>query len=479
MPTAEWIAAIYTVLQWIIRLTMIPVIMVRKQNPAAATTWLAIVFFEPVIGLLLYILIGENRLGRKRIDERRSSRKAISPSHRPDVDRRFVINPSEEQEHGILVYLAEQVGGLPVVGGNRVRSMIDTDKVIDAIVSDIGAAQHHVHLLFYIYEDDAVGRRVSEALMKASQRGVRCRVLADAVGSSNLFKRLAPEMRRAGVEVVPALRVGVVRMLFARMDLRNHRKIAIFDGRIAYTGSQNIVEPTYGHKRAGSWYDAMVRIEGPAVHQLQGIFAEDWFHESGQLIDDPDLFPKMEAQGNTAIQVVPSGPDLPTEAFQDLIVEAIFRANSRVVITSPYFVPNEAMLMALRLAVLRGVRVDLVVPKISDQRIVGAAGKFYCEYMMRYGANVHLFDKGLLHCKTLTIDNTLAVFGSANFDVRSFMLNFEVNLLAHAPDAVAGVRELQQYYMDRSIHATFDDMPGRTLRGRLQMNFAKLFTPLL
>jgi cardiolipin synthase len=327
--------------------------------------------------------------------------------------------------------------------------------------------------------DDKVGRRVADALVRACKRGVRCRVLADAVGSSSLFRRLAHEMRREGVEVVPALRVGILRMLFARMDLRNHRKIAVVDGRIAYTGSQNIVEPTYGHRRAGAWYDAMARIEGPAVHQLQGIFAEDWFHESGHLIDEPDLFPQMESKGNTAIQVVPSGPDLPTEAFQDLIVEAIFRASSRVVITSPYFVPNEAMLMALRLAVLRGVRVDLVVPRVSDQRVVGAATKFYCEYLMRYGANVHLFDKGLLHCKTLTIDNTLAMFGSANFDVRSFMLNFEVNLLAHAPAAVEDMRTLQQYYIDQSIHATFDDMPGRTLRGRLQMNFAKLFTPLL
>jgi cardiolipin synthase len=473
------IAVIYWALQWIIRLTMIPIIMVRKQRPAAAIAWLAIVFFEPVVGLLLYLLIGENRLGRKRIHERRSSRQAISPAHRPDVDPRFVINPGEEQEHGILVYLAEQVGGLPVVGGNRVLAMIDTGKVIDAIVSDIDAAERHVHLLFYIYTDDAVGRRVAEALVRASERGVRCRVLADAVGSSSLFRRLAHQMRAGGVEVVPALRVGVLRMLFARMDLRNHRKIAVIDGRIAYTGSQNIVEPTYGHRRAGSWYDAMARIEGPAVHQLQGIFAEDWFHESGHLIDEPDLFPEVEAQGDTAIQVVPSGPDLPTEAFQDLIVEAIFRANRRVVITSPYFVPNSAMLMALRLAVLRGVRVDLVVPKVSDQRMVGAAAKFYCEYLMRYGANVHLFDKGLLHCKTLTIDNTLAMFGSANFDVRSFMLNFEVNLLAHAPDVVENMRNLQQYYIDQAIHATFDDMPGRTLSGRLHMNFAKLFTPLL
>jgi cardiolipin synthase len=324
-----------------------------------------------------------------------------------------------------------------------------------------------------------VGRRVADSLVHAARRGVRCRVLADAVGSRNLFRRLAPLMRREGVEVVPALPVGIVRTLFARMDLRNHRKIAVIDGRIAYTGSQNIVDPSYGHRRAGHWHDLMLRIEGPAVHQLQGIFVEDWFHESGHLLDEAHLFPELEASGSTAIQVVPTGPDLPSGAFQDLIVEAIFRADSSVVITSPYFVPNEAMLLALRLAVLRGVRVDVVIPKVSDQRLVGAAGKFYCEYLMRYGGRVHLFHQGLLHCKTFTIDNRLAMFGSANFDVRSFMLNFEVNLLAHAPDTVERVRQLQQYYIDRSIHATFENMPGRRFLGRLQMNFAKLFTPLL
>ncbi len=475
----SWAALIYEVLKWGIVAVMIPVVMLRKEKPTAAIAWLAVVFLEPFVGLALYLLVGESRLGRKRLDQRRSTKHVLSPAQRPDIDPRFVINPTEESAHGILVYLAEQVGGLPVVGGNQVRSMIDTTEAIDAIVADIDSAEKHVHLLFYIYEADEVGRRVADALIRAARRGVRCRLLADAVGSRNLFKRLAPELRREGVEVAQALPVGLIRTLFARMDLRNHRKIVVVDGRIAFTGSQNIVEPSYGHKRAGNWYDAMVRIEGPAALQLQGIFVEDWFHESGHLLEEEYLYPDIEEMGPTAIQVVATGPDLPTGAFQDLIVEAIFRAESRVVITSPYFVPNESMLMALRLAVLRGVRVDVVVPKTSDQRLVGAAGQFYCEYLMRYGGRVHLFDKGLLHCKTLTIDNTMAMFGSANFDVRSFMLNFEVNLLAHAPDTVEGVRELQQYYIDQSIHATFEDMPGRTFVGKLKMNFAKLFTPLL
>jgi cardiolipin synthase len=180
-----------------------------------------------------------------------------------------------------------------------------------------------------------------------------------------------------------------------------------------------------------------------------------------------------------AVQVVPTGPDLPTELFQDLIVRAIFLARRRVVITSPYFIPNEAMLLALRLAALRGVQVDLVIPKRSDHPVVNAAGAFYCDYLMRHGANVYLFQEGMLHAKTLTIDDELAMFGSANYDIRSFNLNFELNLFVHAEEAVQEMRRLQQGYLDQSLRAVLDEWPSRTLGNRLKMNLAKLFSPLL
>lgn len=223
----------------------------------------------------------------------------------------------------------------------------------------------------------------------------------------------------------------------------------------------------------------MARVTGPVVRQLQGIFLEDWFYESHEFLDDPALFPVLPSTGPIAVQVIPTGPDQQTELFQDLIVRAIFLARRRVVITSPYFIPNEAMLLALRLAALRGVQVDLAIPQRSDHRVVNAAGSYYCEYLMRFGVRVFLFRDGMLHAKTLTVDDELAMFGSANYDIRSFNLNFELNLFVHAKEAIRQVCSLQQHYIERSRLATDADWNTHTLIGRLKVNMAKLFSPLL
>ena len=194
-------------------------------------------------------------------------------------------------DFSVLVHLAEHVGGLPVVAGNSISLMSDTDVVIDRLIADIDAARHHVHLLFYIFQDDSVGRRVAEALARAAAAAWCAACWPTAVGSRQLFRRLAPWLRQQGVRILPVLPATLWRLPFARLDLRNHRKLAVIDGRMAFTGSQNIVEASYGHKRAGVWHDVMARITGPVVRQLQGIFLEDWFYESGELLEDAALFP--------------------------------------------------------------------------------------------------------------------------------------------------------------------------------------------
>ena len=478
MNVAYWTEAL-AASEWAIRLLILPVIVLRKERPATCLAWLAVVFFEPWIGLSLYLLIGENRLGRRRLARRQHLRPLLAASEYPTVEPDHVVAPETNDEYTVLVHLAEQGGGLPVVGGNSISLMSDTDVVIDRLIAEIDAARQHVHLLFYIFKDDSVGHRVADALGRAAARGVVCRVLADAVGSRNLFRRLAPSLRRQGVHVFPVLPANLWRLPFARLDLRNHRKLAVIDGAVAFTGSQNIVEASYGHKRAGAWHDVMARITGPVVRQLQGIFLEDWFYASGELLENAALFPPCRADGSIAIQVIPTGPDEPTELFQDLVVRAIFLARRRVVITSPYFIPNEAMLLALRLAALRGVQVDLVIPKQCDHRVVNAAGAFYCNYLMRFGVRVFLFQEGMLHAKTLTIDDELAMFGSANYDIRSFSLNFELNLFVHAAEAVEATHDLQQGYLAQSLQAVPGQWPPQTLGSRLKMNLAKLFSPLL
>ncbi len=465
--------------EWAIRLTVLPIIVLRKERPATCLAWLAIVFFEPWIGLAFYLLIGENRLGRQRLRRRRQGRVVLESAEYPKLGSRHLEPAALEHDPHPLTELAEQIVGLPIVGGNRAKFFSDTDLVIDRVVEAIDGAQSHVHLLFYIFRDDRVGRRVGDALIAARRRGVDCRVLADAVGSRLMCRSLAPELRTHGVETYPALPVNPLRRPLARLDLRNHRKLAIIDGTIAFTGSQNIVEASYGHSRGGAWHDVMARITGPVVRDLQGVFLEDWFHETGQLLDSPELFPPIEADGRVAMLVAPTGPDLPTEAFQALFVEAIFRARQNLVITSPYFIPSDAMMLALRLAVLRGVAVSLIIPKRSDHPLVDAAGSFYWEQLMHGGVYVYLYHEGMLHAKTLAVDDEFAIFGSANYDIRSFDLNFELNVLLQGVEAVAELRALQENYLRMSDLATFEDGPSRTWGGRLKANFAKLFSPLL
>lgn len=465
--------------EWVIRLTMLPVIVLRKERPATCLAWLAIIFFEPWVGLGLYLLIGENRLGRKRLARRQQLRPLLNATEESECQSNVLLTRDDADEYSVLAELAEHGGGLPVMGGNAISLMSDTDVVIDRLVAEIDAARRHVHLLFYIFKDDEVGQRVAAALARAAARGVVCRVLADAVGSRRLFRHLAPSMRQQGIRIFPVLPANLWRIPFSRLDLRNHRKLAVIDGAVAMTGSQNIVEASYGHKRAGVWHDIMARITGPVVRQLQSIFLEDWFYASGELLEDPGLFPTNHAAGSIAIQVIPTGPDQPTELFQDLVVRSIFLARQRVVITSPYFIPNEAMLLALRLAALRDVQVDLVIPKRCDHRIVNAAGAFYCDYLMRFGVRVFLFQEGMLHAKTLTIDNELGMFGSANYDIRSFSLNFELNLFVHAGSAVEEMRALQEDYLATSVQAVPGQWPPQDFSSRLKMNLAKLFSPLM
>ena len=356
-----WSAVLFW-LQWSVRLVMLPVVVRRKSQPTVCLAWLTIIFLVPFVGLAAYLLIGEVRLGARRIRRYARDVDIVARANRPDIQLRHIVEPEIEKTQQVILHVADQLGGLPVLGGNAADLLSETNTVIDRLVQDIDQARHHAHLLFYIFAADEMGERVAAALVRARSRGVQCRLLVDAVGSRRFLRALAPKLAGQGIEVVPALPVNPVRRLFARLDLRNHRKLAVIDGRIAYTGSQNVVRADYGKKGVGEWRDLMVRLVGPSVSQLQAVFLEDWEFETGQLIDGPEYFPPPGVQGPVALQVVPSGPNHPTRILRDLVVESLHAARRRVVIITPYFVPDEALLVAIRLAVVRGVQVDLIVP---------------------------------------------------------------------------------------------------------------------
>ncbi|HUT78343.1 MAG TPA: cardiolipin synthase [Polyangia bacterium] len=477
MFTLPVLSALYYASEWVIRLVML-VVVTRRRQPNSAMAWLLVIFFLPWPGLILYMILGNYRLPKRRIEEHSPLADELSAVRQRLEDHPNIVHPELGPELMSFVDLAERLGYMPIFGGNDAQLITETGEVIDRLVADIDAAEHHVHLLFYIWANDATGRRVSEALARAVKRGVKCRVLVDAVGSRPMLRRLAPEMTGQGIEVQEALPVGLFRRRMARIDLRNHRKVAVIDGRIGYTGSQNIVDASYGHKDL-AWRDMMVRLTGPIVLELQAVFLIDWYHETDEGLDGAELFPEPPRTGEIPVQTLPSGPNYPTENYQRIVVAALYAARQHVIITTPYFVPDEAFLQAIEVAVLRGVEVEVILPRRCDQIMVGAASRAYYDDLLRLGAKLHLYDKGLLHAKTMSIDDAVALIGSSNFDIRSFALNFEISLLFYGPRVTEELRRQQNRYIAESARLSAEQWDARPAGAKILQNIAKLLSPLL
>ena len=443
-------------------------------------SWLLVIFFLPWPGLVLYLLIGENRLPRRRLAKRKSLMRRLQALREHYENHGRNISTLVGQTFVPTVTLAEKLGYMPITFGNETELLGDTDTVIDRLINDIDNAQQHVHLLFYIFDVDETGQRVCAALERASARGADCRLLADAQGSRRFLKKMTRRLEKAGVRVYPALPVSLLRAWASRIDLRNHRKIAVIDGQVAYTGSQNIVNAGYGHRDL-RWYDLMVRLTGPVVLELQAVFVGDWLAETDELLEDERIFPVTDhsGEGGTAVQTLPSGPLYPAENYQRLVVAALHAARHRVTITTPYFVPDEVFLEAMETAALQGVTVELIVPLKSDQLLVGNAARAYYERLLRSGVRIYLFGEGLLHAKSMTIDDTLAFLGSSNFDIRSFALNFEINMIFYGAGVTDMLTRQQAGFRSHSEQLTLAQWQKRPHHQRVMQNIVKLLSPLL
>ncbi len=482
------LSVVYLVSEWIIRIVALFTI-TKGRTPAAALAWLAVIFFHPYIGMLVYFFMGETSVGKGRRDEYAAKLGQVENSLNSRcmetlelAKQMEILRPDIAPNMQPLVMLTEKVGGMHILGGNDIHTITDTAELIERLVADIDQARRHVHLLYYIFEDDHSGQQVADALARAAARGVKARLLTDAIGSKAMYKRgrkrLANRLRQAGVELYPILPVRFFRSKLSRMDLRNHRKLAVIDGSIAYTGSHNIVDASYGHKDL-EWHDMSVRITGASVMHLQQVFLEDWYFAANAVLEEPDIYPMPEVCGDVIIQVVPSGPVYANKGFQNMIVEAIHTARRHIIITSPYLVPDEASLLALKLAVLRGVQVDVVVPEKSDQIMVGACARAYYDDLLTAGIRLYLYQPGLVHAKTLSVDDGFGMIGSGNFDIRSFYLNFELNLLFHGSVAAARIRFLQKHYIDQSRRLTSAEWQTRSAGRQRLENIAKLMAPVL
>src|SRR5262245_17191592 len=387
-------AWIFFLSEWAIRLAMLVAVPFRR-TPAAAKGWLLLIFFEPWVGLLLYWLIGRAKLPRWKRERLGELPQAMARVIARLTSHPNVFHPEVGPALDQAVTLAENLGQSPILGGNAVELLVDYDGTIARLVADIDQARDHVHLQFYIFADDRATAPVVEALGRAAKRGVCCRVLADAIGSRPGLRTLRPKLTALGVEVQAMLPIRLVPWKKARLDLRNHRKIAVIDGRVGYTGSQNLVSAEF--KKGLSYEELMVRVTGPVVLELQYVFAADWFLETNEVLAGEAEFPGPEIAGDVAAQVLPSGPAFPTQNNQRLFVALVHGAGRRVVLTTPYFVPDDPLLQAMQTAVLKGVEVHLVVSERGDHPVVALAQESYYEELLEAGVGIHLYRKGFLH----------------------------------------------------------------------------------
>ena len=468
-------AWLYVASEWLIRLLML-VYVPQRRSPAAARTWLLLIFIHPWVGLGLYAIFGRVYVPQRRIDLQTRVSETLRSVGKGLFGRRLAP-PELPARFQQATLLAEHLGDFSTLAGNRLELLTDYDGIIDRLIADIEAAQHHVHLLVYIFDDDRTGRRVCDAIIAAAQRGVACRVFLDSHGAKPAVRRLAPKMRAAGIEVLEMMPVRFFGRATARVDLRNHRKIAVIDGRVAYVGSQNIVDASF---RGGLVYEELVaRVTGPVVMQFQTVFLTDRYLETGEDIDTEPSFPQTEITGTSPAQVIPSGPGYQHANNQRLIVSLLHAAERRIVLTTPYFVPDDALLQALQSAALRGVDVHLIVSAKCDQKLVGLAQRSYYEELLEAGIKIHLYQPGLLHAKHLSVDDTVAVIGSSNLDLRSFVLNAEINLIVYDPAVAAELRTIQERNIAAAELLTLEQWQQRPFLSEVMQNTARLVDTLL
>jgi cardiolipin synthase len=470
-------SSILYIAEWIVRVVALFVV-VHKRRPTAALAWLVVIFFQPWVGVVLYLLIGRHRLPKRRTRQYRRLLRRLEHLKKQFDGHPHVIHPELGPQCKTAITLAERYGSMPILDGNSVTLISDTNHVIQRLTADIEQAKKHVHMLFFIFRHDDTGRRIVHALKQAAQRGVKCRLLLDAVGSWKTLRSIGNDLRKAGVEVYDTLPVGFLRRRASRIDLRNHRKIAVIDGMTAYTGSQNIVDDNYGFKNL-VWHDLTARLNGPIVQEVQTVFLEDWHFRTDRLLDDPSIFPPPEPFGTVPAQVLPSGPDDPVESYQRLVVAVLHSAQQRVVITTPYFVPDEPFLQAMQVVAQRDVVVNLILPVKTDHPLIDMAGQAYFEELLEAGVRIFTYENGLLHAKTITVDDSIAFLGSSNFDIRSFSLNFEINLLLYGREVTQNLRERQMEYLHNSHAIDRSRWKKHGSLKRLGHDIAKLFSPLL
>ncbi|GAA2997041.1 cardiolipin synthase [Microbacterium aurantiacum] len=480
---ATWWVIVVFVVDIVIRVTAI-IIVPRNRRPTAAMAWLLAIYFIPLVGVFLFLLIGNPRLPRKR---RRKQRDINEYIHDTSASLDFgTLRPDAPAWFTSLVTLNRNLGAMPLAGDNGATLIADYQESLDAMADAIREATRYVHVEFYILQSDAATDNFFRALEEVAARGVVVRVLLDhwANRGKPFYKQTLRRLDAMGAHWKLMLPVQPLKGKYQRPDLRNHRKLLVVDGRVAFTGSQNVTDSTYNLpkniKRGLHWVDLMARIEGPVVASVNAVFLSDWYSETDEILtDEIDLFSVESGPGDLDCQIIPSGPGFEFQNNLKLFAGLLYAAQQKIIIVSPYFVPDEALLLAITTACQRGIHVELFVSEEGDQALVYHAQRSYYEALLRAGVKIWMYQKPyILHSKSMTIDDEVAIIGSSNMDMRSFGLNMEISMLVRGEEFIDEMRKVEATYRSLSRELTLEEWMRQPLRSTVLDNLARLTSAL-
>jgi cardiolipin synthase len=480
---ATWWLVLVFITDLAIRIAAI-IIVPRNRRPTAAMAWLLAIYFIPIVGVFLFLLIGNPRLPRVR---RRKQERINDYIHDTSESLDFgTLRPNAPAWFTSLVTLNRNLGAMPLAGDNAAHLISDYQSSLDTMADAIRAAQKYVHIEFYILQSDAATDNLFRALEEVCERGVTVRVLLDhwANRGKPFYKATLKRLDAMGAQWHLMLPVQPLKGKYQRPDLRNHRKLLVVDGRVAFTGSQNVTDSTYNLpkniKRGLHWVDLMARIEGPVVASVNAVFLSDWYSETDEVLSEEiDLFDVKSGPGDLDCQIIPSGPGFEFQNNLKLFAGLLYAAQRKIIVVSPYFVPDEALLLAITTACQRGIHVELFVSEEGDQALVYHAQRSYYEALLRAGVKIWMYQKPyILHSKSMTIDDEVAIIGSSNMDMRSFGLNMEISMLVRGEEFIREMREVEDMYRSLSRELTLGEWEQQPLRSTVLDNLARLTSAL-
>lgn len=482
MLLLEQIVAVITIGNVILAAVLI---FMERRNIAATWAWLMVLLFLPGVGFLLYLIFGQ-RLTKKKLYRLREGefshfRAAVDKQKKLLEQGELQVNDPAMERHRDMIFMNVVSDGAYYTQDNAVQVFAEGHSLFDLMFRQIEEAKEHVHLLYYIFNDDELGGRLLKLLTKKAREGVEIRLLYDAVGSAGVSSRFFRPLVEAGGEVVSFFPSSIPFLNF-RVNFRNHRKLTIIDGKIGYIGGFNIGDEYLGKdKKLGYWRDTHLRIEGKAVYMLQARFFLDWNLSAPKRMQESiDYFPEMpEPKGTIGCQIVSSGPNSEKQQIKHAFLKMIYKARHKIYLQTPYFIPDDSMLTALKMAAMSGVDVRVMVPGKPDYLMVFWATHSYLGELLKSGVRCYLYEKGFMHAKTIVVDTQLSSVGTANVDIRSFKLNFETNVFLYDTQMARQLEELFVADLADCREMTMDEYLNRPLRMRMQESLTRLLSPIL